>query len=126
MSVEDQIKLRVLDDDRIKVEKAIDQQSEKKARLQCQLQLLKLQLVNLMKQQDVKTSSILEKLRDIKEKDLPPISEEQQRKISLAFKSALKHGEDSSDEEGEIKFQDDDIISHSDAGNNTGRGRSGK
>lgn len=33
MSVEDQIKLRVLDDERIKVEKAIDTQSEKKARL---------------------------------------------------------------------------------------------
>lgn len=72
-----------------------------------------------MKQQDIKTTSILEKLRDIKEKDLPPITQEQQRKISMALRN-----EQSSSDDG-LGFQDDDIISHSDAGKSA-RGHSSK
>jgi hypothetical protein len=50
LSVEDQITLRVLDEERTTVEKSIEQQLDKKARLECHVQLMKQQLVELMKQ----------------------------------------------------------------------------
>ena len=54
VAVEDQIRLKIIDEERSAVDKEIDTQVERRERLQCQVQLLKLQLKTSMEQTERK------------------------------------------------------------------------
>ena len=67
LTVEDQISIKLVDQTRAQIQTEIDKQTEKKARLECQIMLLKIQLADSVEETEKMKAKALARIREIRD-----------------------------------------------------------